>query len=70
MIIHYFLGPHYSLFIIFLAHYSLFIIKKAIIHLSLYPIQTLLFWQLTGRSISQTICRIKPNLVEFGIKAT
>ena len=27
-IIHYSLGPHYSLFIIFLAHYSLFIIKK------------------------------------------
>ena len=31
------LGPHYSLFIKFLAHYSLFIIKKPIIHLSLYP---------------------------------
>ena len=28
MIIHYFLGSHYSLFIIFLAHYSLSIIKK------------------------------------------
>ena len=27
-IIHYFLGSHYSLFIIFLANYSLFIIKK------------------------------------------
>ena len=25
-------GPHYSLFIIFLADYSLFIIKSAIIH--------------------------------------
>ena len=27
-IIHYFLGSHYSLFMIFLAHYSLFIIKR------------------------------------------
>ena len=42
-IIHYFLGPQYSLFIIFWAHYSLFIIKKAIILLSLYPIQTLYY---------------------------
>ena len=36
------IGFHYSLFIIFLAHYSLFIRKMAIIHLLLYPIQTLI----------------------------
>ena len=37
MIIHYFLGPHYSLFIIFLAHYSLFIIKKGHYSLIIIP---------------------------------
>ena len=37
MIIHYFIGPHYSLFIIFLAHYSLFIIKKGHYSLIIIP---------------------------------
>ena len=36
-IIHYFLGSHYSLFIIFLAHYSLFIIKKGHYSLIIIP---------------------------------
>ena len=36
-IIHYFLGPHYSLFINFLAHYSLFIIKKGHYSLIIIP---------------------------------
>ena len=38
-IIHYFLGPYYSLFItcIFLAHYSLFIIKKGLYSLIIIP---------------------------------
>ena len=31
------LGPHYSLFIIFLAHYSLFIIKKGHYSLIIIP---------------------------------
>ena len=37
MIIHYFLGPQYSLFIIFLAHYSLFIRKKGHYSLIIIP---------------------------------
>ena len=37
MIILYFLGPQYSLFIIFLAHYSLFIIKKGHYSLIIIP---------------------------------
>ena len=36
-IIHYFLGSHYSLFIIFMAHYSLFIIKKGHYSLIIIP---------------------------------
>ena len=36
-IIHYFLGSHYSLFIIILAHYSLFIIKKGHYSLIIIP---------------------------------
>ena len=36
-IIHYVLGSHYSLFIIFLAHYSLFIIKKGHYSLIIIP---------------------------------
>ena len=36
-IIHYFLGSHYSLFIIFLAHYSLFVIKRGDYSLIIIP---------------------------------
>ena len=36
-IVYYFLGPHYSLFIIFLAHCSLFIIKKGHYSLIIIP---------------------------------
>ena len=36
-IIHYFLGSHYSIFIIFLAHFSLFIIEKGHYSLIIIP---------------------------------
>ena len=54
-IIHYFLGSHYSLFVIVLAHYSLFIIKKG--HYSLFIIPHLdpLSW------VEDSICKESVN---------
>ena len=50
-----FLGPQYSLFIIFLAHYSLFIIKKGLYSLIIIPHLDPLIYDIDEWDISDTL---------------